>query len=174
MRDFEYQVASHLIYEGFLEEGLAIVKGVRDRHTGERRNPWNEFECGNHYARSLASYGLLTALSGFYYSAPKQWIQFQPKIHPEAFQCFFSVGSGWGTYCQQVHSESCEIVLNVLYGELSLRRLSLDLPLTSGKVYLGQEPVDTTFTRHDKGVDLLFDKSVLIRPETPLKVFSEE
>jgi len=28
----EYQVASHLIYEGLVEEGVAIVKGVRDRH----------------------------------------------------------------------------------------------------------------------------------------------
>jgi len=61
----EYQVASHLIYEGFLEEGLSIVKGVRDRHDGERRNPWNEFECGSHYARSMASWGLITALSGY-------------------------------------------------------------------------------------------------------------
>ena len=49
----EYQVASHLIYEGMVDEGLAIVRGLRARHSGERRNPWNEFECGNHYARSF-------------------------------------------------------------------------------------------------------------------------
>jgi uncharacterized protein (DUF608 family) len=61
----EYQVASHLIYEGWVEEGLAVVKGVRDRHTGVRRNPWNEFECGNHYSRSMASYALLLALGSW-------------------------------------------------------------------------------------------------------------
>ena len=60
----EYQVAAHLIYEGLVEEGLAIVKAVRDRYDGERRNPWNEVECGNHYARALSSWSLLTALSG--------------------------------------------------------------------------------------------------------------
>jgi len=98
----EYQVASHLIYEGFVEEGLAVVKGVRDRHDGTRRNPWNEFECGSHYARSMASYSLLLALSGFHYSAPAKRISFAPRIREENFACFFSVDSGWGVYRQQI------------------------------------------------------------------------
>ena len=98
----EYQVASHLIYEGFVEEGLAVVKGVRDRHDGTRRNPWNEFECGSHYARSMASYSLLLALSGFHYSAPAKRISFAPRIREENFACFFSVDSGWGVYGQQI------------------------------------------------------------------------
>lgn len=57
----EYQVASHLIFEGMVDEGLAIVKGIRARHDGKRRNPYNEFECGSHYARALAAWGLLLA-----------------------------------------------------------------------------------------------------------------
>jgi hypothetical protein len=96
----EYQVAAHLIYEGLVEEGLAVVKGVRDRHDGERRNPWNEFECGNHYARSMASYSVLLALSGFHYSAPARRISFAPRVHGNNFACFFSVDSGWGMYRQ--------------------------------------------------------------------------
>ena len=32
----EYQVASHLIYEGFIKEGLKICKGVRSRYNGEK------------------------------------------------------------------------------------------------------------------------------------------
>src|SRR5574340_963823 len=41
----EYQVAAHMIYEGMVEQGLAIVEAVRERHDGARRNPWNEVEC---------------------------------------------------------------------------------------------------------------------------------
>jgi hypothetical protein len=63
-------VAAHLIYEGLVMEGLAITKAVRDRYDGERRNPWNEVECGSHYARALASWSLLLGLSGYEYSAP--------------------------------------------------------------------------------------------------------
>ncbi|MBI5707645.1 MAG: hypothetical protein HZC36_11740 [Armatimonadetes bacterium] len=57
----EYQVASHMIYEGLMDEGLAIVRGIRKRHDGSRRNPYNEFECGSHYARAMSAWGLLLA-----------------------------------------------------------------------------------------------------------------
>ena len=60
----EYQVAAHLIYEGWVDEGLRLTGELRARHDGLRRNPWNEVECGNHYARSMASWALLLALSG--------------------------------------------------------------------------------------------------------------
>jgi len=48
----EYQVAAHLIYEDMEEEGLSIVEAVRGRYNGARRNPWDEVECGHHYARA--------------------------------------------------------------------------------------------------------------------------
>src|SRR5262249_1722028 len=44
----EYQVAAHLIYEGFVDDGLEIVRAVRARHDGYRRSPWNEAEAGYH------------------------------------------------------------------------------------------------------------------------------
>jgi len=61
------RVASDLIAEGFTKEGLTIVKALRSRYDGRVRNPWNEYECGNYYARAMASYALLGALSGFRY-----------------------------------------------------------------------------------------------------------
>ncbi len=101
----EYQVASHLIYEGFVDEGLAIVRGVRDRHRGDRRNPWDEFECGHHYARSMASYGVLTALSGFSYDGVEKRMGFAPRVYANRFRVFWSVGSGWGEYCAAHHED---------------------------------------------------------------------
>ena len=47
------------------------MKGVRDRYDGKRRNPWNEVECGSHYARALSVWSVLLALSGYHYSAPE-------------------------------------------------------------------------------------------------------
>ena len=96
----EYQVASHLIYEGLVDEGLAIVRGVRERHRGDRRNPWDEFECGHHYARSMASYGVLTALAGFSYNGVARRMGFAPRVYANRFRTFWSVGSGWGDYSQ--------------------------------------------------------------------------
>ncbi|NLF01419.1 MAG: hypothetical protein GX601_10635, partial [Anaerolineales bacterium] len=58
MTGFEYQAAAHMIYEGLIDEGLAVVEAIRARFDGARRNPWNEQECGHHYARAMASWAV--------------------------------------------------------------------------------------------------------------------
>lgn len=116
----EYQVAAHLIYEGFVEEGLTVVRAVRERHDGYRRNPWNEVECGHHYARSMASWAVLIALSGFKYDMVKGEMSFNPVIHQDNFSTFWSTGKGWGIYTQKKDPETGEVNWNieVLYGSL--------------------------------------------------------
>ena len=100
----EYQVAAHLIYEGWVEEGLEIVEALRARHDGIRRNPWNEVECGNHYARSMASWALLLALSGMRIDAETGASTFTPSDNlladKEPFSVFWSDGREWGVYSQ--------------------------------------------------------------------------
>jgi len=121
----EFQVAAHMIYEGLVEEGLTIVKGIEDRYDGLRRNPWNEIECGSHYARALASWSVLLALSGYRYSAKDQRLSFAPLLNPEDFRCFFAAGSGWGGYSQRIQSASLAVRLEVHHGQVPLRYLKL-------------------------------------------------
>lgn len=124
----EYQVASHMIYEGLVEEGLAIAKAVRERFVHGRRNPWDEFECGHHYARSLSSYGLLTALSGFAYSAPEKLLGFAPRVNAEDFRTFFSSGTAWGTYSQIWKGTSGRLTIRIGGGEQELAVLDVAPP----------------------------------------------
>ncbi len=148
----EYQVASHLIYEGFIDEGLAIVKGVRDRYDGTRRNPWNEFECGNHYARAMASYALLLALSGFFYSAPRGLLRFAPCVYPEGFACFFSVDSGWGMLRQVLSEGYRRAEVQVHRGSLKVKELELGFDATGAQVHLSGTPLSANAT--DRQVSL--------------------
>ena len=113
----EYQVAASCIYEGLVDEGLELVQTVRERHDGHRRNPWNEVECGHHYARSMASWGLLTALSGFEADLVRGSVSFEPRINERDFHCFFSTGKSWGVYHQTVGAEGRETTVEVLGGE---------------------------------------------------------
>ena len=124
----EYQVAAHLIYEGLVDEGLAIVKAVRDRHDGERRNPWNEFECGDHYARAMSSWSLLLALSGYRYSAPAATLSFAPRLGKKRFRCLFTTGSGWGVFDQRAAGQAMTLGLEVLYGHIALHRFGATMP----------------------------------------------
>jgi uncharacterized protein (DUF608 family) len=117
----EYQVASHLIEEGFVREGLTIVKAVRSRYDGRTRNPWNEYECGNWYARAMASYSLLGALAGFRYSAVNRTLWFGPQLSIRPFKSFFSTASGFGA----IELDDRSVKVQLIEGELSIEKLAL-------------------------------------------------
>jgi uncharacterized protein (DUF608 family) len=92
----EYQVASHLMLLGHVEEGLEIVRACRDRYDGRVRNPFDEYECGHFYARAMASYGLLQGLSGVRYDAIDRVLHVEPRV-PGDFRSFLATASGYGT-----------------------------------------------------------------------------
>jgi len=92
----EYQVASHLMLMGFVEEGLDIVRVARDRYDGSVRNPFNEYECGHWYARAMSSYALLQGLSGARYDAVEKTLYLQPGVKGD-FRSFLSTATGYGT-----------------------------------------------------------------------------
>jgi uncharacterized protein (DUF608 family) len=78
MTGFEYALAGLMLSEGFVSEGENIIRSVRDRYDGDKRNPWSELECGHNYARSMASYALLPIYSGFTFDMTKKYIGFDP------------------------------------------------------------------------------------------------
>ena len=104
------------------KEGLTCVAAVRSRYDGKKRNPWNEMECGSTYARSLSSYALLLAYSGFIFDLYHHKIGFHPLI-TENYSFFWSVDSGFGT----ISKKNGKFLLKVLYGYLDLKELELDL-----------------------------------------------
>jgi non-lysosomal glucosylceramidase len=124
----EYQVASHLIYEGFIKEGLTIVKALRERFDGLRRNPWDEPECGHHYARAMASWALLLALSGYEYDGRNFAISFKPRLALSNFRCFFSTDSGWGIFTQKISQNSFRAVIENFYGKVRIKEIRLEIP----------------------------------------------
>lgn len=116
----EYQVAAHMIYEGLADEGAQIVEAVRARYDGAKRNPWDEIECGHHYARALASWSLVQAFSGAQYDGVAQTLNFDPKVDGP-FRCVVMLGDGWGMLSRDESGASLE----VLYGEVTLKRFGL-------------------------------------------------
>lgn len=103
---FESQVASHMIWESLTTEGMAITRMLHDRHHASRRNPYNEIECSNHYARAMSSHGSFIAACGFRYHGPSGEIEFAPRIFvggeqgrppKRDFKAAFIAAQGWGT-----------------------------------------------------------------------------
>jgi hypothetical protein len=124
----EYAAASMMIDVGLVDEGIAVVAGARSRHDGERRNPWNEPECGHHYVRAMSSWSLLTALSGFSCSVPEGRMTFAPRVSAKRFRSVWSNGAAWGVFRQRVAPRSMRAEIEVLGGALHLRELVLACP----------------------------------------------
>lgn len=143
MHGFEYQAAIHMIQEGFEDKGMECIKAIRDRYDGEKRNPWNEYECGSNYARSMASYALILTYSGFSYDMGEKQIGFAP-LHPENFISFWSLDSGWG---RVVYGKE-RIEIQILYGKLTLRCLNLEYQeKTPMRLYIDDEEVAFSYEK---------------------------
>ena len=140
MTGFEYSFAGLLCSRGKIDDGLKVVKAVRDRFDGEKRNPWNEFECGSNYARSMASYALIPILSGFEFDMPHHHIGFNP-YKANDFKCIWSLADAWGNF--EVNNNTVKI--NVCEGEISLKSLSLKFCSKVSYVKIDGKDVDFEF-----------------------------
>ncbi len=124
----EYQVAAHKIYEGQLVEGLAIVRGARERYDGRKRSPWNEIECGDYYVRAMSSWSLLLAAQGYAHDGPGRKLAFDPRLTPGAHRSFFTTAEGWGQFEQKRNTREQTDTLVVVGGRVDLAQMRLGLP----------------------------------------------
>ncbi|MBR4872980.1 MAG: hypothetical protein IKV00_04005 [Clostridia bacterium] len=138
MTGFEYALAGLMIAEGFVSEGESMIKAVRDRYDGAKRNPWNEMECGSNYARSMASFALMAIYSGFSYDMTEKRIGFAPIS--EGGQYLFSAAESWGT----IAFDDDRIVLSVLGNPLELNEISVPNANTVTCVTVDGTDVDFT------------------------------
>ena len=155
MNGFEYAAAVHMIMTGMVEEGMTCVAAVRRRYDGERRNPWNEFECGSNYARSMAAYALLNAFSGLRFDLSRGLVGFNPlPAAGEPCRFFWSLEGAWGEWARAGDTTT----LTVLYGALTLQ--SLVLP------YLVGAPVRVTHSDAPLAATAAGDEYRLAAPVT--------
>ncbi len=167
----EYTVAALLAYRGRTEKALKIVEAVRERYNGVKWNPFDEVECGHHYARAMASYALLLAFSGFSADMPNKKLTFAPKMNKEDFKTFFSVDSGWGLYSQKLNKKTSAIEIDVRYGKIKLKKLQLDI--SNGEkisVKLGNKKVGCKVVKVGRGVEIIFSREILLNNRQKLSI----
>ena len=159
----EYEVASLMIFEGTTDEAVRIVKAVHDRYDGTKRNPYNEIECGDHYARAMASWSVLEAAVGYRFNGTKKTLEFAPRLNPDKFESFFVGPAGWGTIAQRRSGKSQEDELNVRFGKFELNEITLVLPSSSVKphevnVKVSGETIPCEVSQYGKKVLIAFSR----------------
>jgi non-lysosomal glucosylceramidase len=131
MSGFEHAAAALMVSlakdetDPLLTQGLTVCRAVHDRYDASRRNPYNEIECSDHYARAMSSYGVFIAATGFHCHAPSGLIRFAPKIGAKNFAGPFIGAGAWGKFAQQQSTTGLAAILAVRFGSLRLTRLEL-------------------------------------------------
>jgi len=123
MTGFEYAAAVGMLYERQIGNGLEVIQAIRDRYDGRRRNPFNEAECGHHYARAMASWGAIIALTGFRYSGVEKKLWLNQAQAPA--EHVWSNGYAWGVVAQEARGEETAVTLRVVEGSLEVAELIL-------------------------------------------------
>jgi uncharacterized protein (DUF608 family) len=108
MTGFEYTLATGHIQDGDRGKALQIIEAIRARYDGRRRSPFDEAECGHHYARAMASWSAFLAWNRFQYNA--QTRTFALELEAPAGSTFWSTGSAWGVWRQDGPAAELEVV----------------------------------------------------------------
>jgi len=155
-------------------EALTVVESARRRHDGERRNPWNESECGHHYARPMASWALLIALSGFHYSGVERRLTLAPRVRARNFRSFWTIPSGWGSFSQTIGPAGHSVEVQAIEGTMTLASLAVGgngiVPRRMMPAKLGNETVAASLSELGGYRLIIFDRELKIEPAMALTV----
>jgi non-lysosomal glucosylceramidase len=121
----EYEVAGLLLQEDMVEDALKMLRRIRARYDGRERSPWNDIECGDHYARAMSSWTLLEAAAGQRYNAAEGFLAFAPKITPHDFRCFLITAGGWGSFAQKLSAGTQINSITGAHGQIKLKTIEL-------------------------------------------------
>ena len=163
-----------VVWEGMVEEAIAICNGIHQRYHPSKHNPFNEVECGDHYARAMASWGVYTALAGYEYHGPKGHLGFAPKITPENFRAAFTAAEGWGLFTQKRQTKIRRNRIDLRWGKLNLKTLAFTVPddfdVARVSVTLDRIPIRSGYTLKDSRVEIKLTKRQLVNEDQTLEV----
>jgi len=94
----ELAFASFLIYEGFVDEAMDVIREVDNRQR-ESGLYWDHQEFGGHYYRPMSAWQIMHALLGL--GINQDTYTFSPKIDKETFTVLFTYDGGTAHYIRE-------------------------------------------------------------------------
>jgi len=166
----EYTAAALMIHWGMATEGVEIIRSARLRYDGEKRNPWDEAECGHHYARAMSSWSAFVSLSGFIYDGTKAHVIAVPPIAHEQFRCFWSTGTGWGTFSYQPYSGGARFSIKALAGTLNCGSFEITATDATAVVNYNGQTLPNDVVRSGRRVMVNLHQAVNLKTDGELSI----
>jgi len=170
MTGFEYTAAVLMMNWGMVEEGLECVRNIRLRYDGEKRNPWDEAECGHHYARAMSAWSAVLALSGLSYNGGNASVVAAPLVAKDNFNCLWSTGTGWGTYSLRRQGDGTSFAINVLEGTLACRSCEIAASGKAASAHSGGNAVENHLSNRGERVVVSFNKTLRLTAKDGIRI----
>lgn len=164
----EYLVGTQFFYAGMISQGLQTIEDVRKRFDGERRNPWDEPECGHHYARAMSAWSTVVALSGFHYNGATKSLSLLPRAETETFRCLWSTGNGWGMFTSARENGRRRTEIVVTEGSLQVRSMRLKRSGEATSVKLNGENLAHEATKQGEVTSIALSRGVVLAGEATI------
>ena len=174
MTGFEYQVAGHMIWEGLVQEGLAVDAGhprplsrlaAQPLERGRVRRPLRP---GDGQLRRVPG-GLRLRVS-----RPEGHLAFAPASAPEDFRAAFTTAEGWGTFRQKRDGRSQRDCIEVKWGKLRLRTLAFTPPEQNRPekvtVAMGGKAVPSTYAMDGQRVVVTLAEEIVVEAGQTLEI----
>ncbi len=175
MSGFEHQVAAHMMAEGMIDEALVLTRMIHDRYHAVKRNPFNEIECSDHYARAMASYGTFISACGFESNGPSGYIRFAPKIGADNFKAPFTAAGCWGSYSQKRTTTSLNAIIKVKYGVCRIRTFGL-MPMHKIRkvtVIADGKKINAEFKQEENNCTVTLQNEITIIANKEMQIYVE-
>ncbi|HTZ56574.1 MAG TPA: GH116 family glycosyl-hydrolase [Acidobacteriaceae bacterium] len=167
----EHSTAALMFYSGMIAQGVEYVENLRARYDGVKRNPWDEAECGHHYARAMSSWSSVVALSGFHYEGDRAHVSALPRLPHDNFQCFWATGTGWGTYSlKRSQAGSVQFVIHTLAGRLPCKSCAVPASGSRATAHVGERKLGARLAKSQGQVTVEFDQPIELREGEQLVV----
>ena len=171
MTGFEHSTAALMIYSGMVQEGIECIHNVRARYDGEKRSPWDEAECGHHYARAMASWTSFVALSGFQFDGMQASVTAVPRTTHRNFNCFWSTATGWGTFAYRpIAGSGTRFTIQVLAGTLPCRSCEISGSGSSSSVRNNGNRTPHTMERRNGRTVFHFESTIRLSEGHDLQI----
>jgi non-lysosomal glucosylceramidase len=167
----EHATAAMMMYAGMVDEGTEYIANTRARYDGEKRNPWDEAECGHHYARAMSSWSSVVALSGFQYDGAEEAVIALPRLPHRAFRSFWTSGTGWGEFSYAPGTRGGTFfTLRVLAGNLRCRSVEITAAGSRTTMRVGSQEYLHAVSSRDNATVFRAEETIVIAEGRELQI----
>jgi uncharacterized protein (DUF608 family) len=161
----ELAFASFLIYEGFLDEGLEVVRTVDNRYR-KAGLYWDHQEFGGHYYRPMSAWAIVNSILGL--SINQLHYTFSPKLLNDKFKLFFAFNCGTAHFIRNGQN----IEIHVLSGKMECKKITLKGTALNhdSKISLSGKTIEATISIEDGIFIAAFSSPIIINENDFLKI----